>query len=74
MLWATFSPDGSRIATASEDFTAAVWDPATSRRVTGYPNHEHQVLSVAFSPDGRLIVTASADQSARVWNPKQATR
>jgi WD40 repeat protein/tRNA A-37 threonylcarbamoyl transferase component Bud32 len=62
-----FSPDGSRIATASEDRTARVWDVTTGETVC-IVNHADTVSSVVFSPDGRRILTGSYDGSARMWD------
>ena len=53
VLWAAYSPDGRRIATASEDRTARVWDAATGEPLTRPLTHQHQVFMVAFSPDSR---------------------
>jgi WD40 repeat protein len=65
---ATFSPDGSRIATGSRDHTAMVWDARTGRYLTNLIGHRDRILSLAFSPDGRQIATASWDKTARVWD------
>ena len=65
---AAFSPDGSRIVTASADNTARVWDAATGKAIAVLSGHEGRVNSAAFSPDGSRIVTASADNTARVWD------
>ena len=66
VLWVGYSPDGGRIATASEDRTARVWD-ARGEPTTGPLTHQHQVLMAAFSPDGRMLATCSLDGTARVW-------
>jgi hypothetical protein len=63
-----FSPDGTRIASASSDRTARIWDVVTGGPVTPPLQHEEAVRSVQFSLDGRRIVTASADKTARVWD------
>lgn len=65
--FATFSPDGQRIATASTDRTAQLWDPETSTRIGPPFHHLETVNSVNFSPDGQRIITASDDGTARIW-------
>ena len=37
---AAFSPDGSRIVTASADETARIWDAATGKEITVLRGHE----------------------------------
>jgi len=68
VLSAAFSPDGTRVVTASVDSTARVWDAATGQPLTGPLVHEGPVLRAAFSPDGTRVVTASRDGTARVWD------
>jgi WD40 repeat protein len=60
------SPDGSRIATASDDATARAWDldGNTVATVTGHTSAAYTAVS---NPDGLRIVTASFDGTARVW-------
>jgi len=65
---AAFSPDGTRIVTASHDSTARVWNAATGDELVALPGHEREVVSAAFSPYGTRIVTASRDSTARVWD------
>ena len=69
---AAFSPDGSRIVTASSDKTARVWDAATGKEIAVLRGHEDEVTSAAFSPDGSRIVTASWDKTARIWDAATA--
>src|SRR5262245_62389935 len=69
---AAFSPDGSRIVTASEDKTARIWDAASAKEIAVLRGHGHYVISAAFSPDGSRIVTASADKTARIWDAASA--
>jgi len=64
---AAFSPDGTRIVTASRDGTAQIWNAATGEELHRLV-HKGVVMSAVFSPDGTQIVTASEDPTARIWN------
>ena len=64
---AAFSPDGTRIVTASEDNTARIWDATTGQAIATLTGHIQVVRHAAFSPDGTRIVTASQDNTARIW-------
>ncbi len=50
---ATYSPDGRRIVTASDDKTARVWDADSGRLVAELKDHGDKVLSAMYSPNGR---------------------
>src|SRR6516162_16684 len=71
-LAAAFSPDGSRIVTASGDKTARIWDAASAKEIAVLRGHNDAVWSAAFSPDGSRIVTASGDKTARIWDAASA--
>jgi hypothetical protein len=57
---AAFSPDGSRIVTASWDNTARIWDAATAKEIAVLRGHDERLYSAVFNPDGSRIVTASS--------------
>ncbi len=63
-----FSADGKRLATASLDKTAKVWDVETGQELLTLAGHDDRVMGVAFSPDGKLLATASWDNTAKVWD------
>lgn len=63
-----WSPDGSRVASASLDATARIYDVGSGQTEHTLEGHRGSVKAVAFSPDGRRIVTGSEDRTARVWS------
>ena len=68
VLGIAWSPDDSRIATASDDRTARVWDPATGEELVRLEGHTSGVLDCCWSPNGSRLVTGSRDYKARLWD------
>ena len=65
---ASYSPDGKRVVTASQDKTARIWDAETGKAVRIPMTHDDEVSYASFSPDGKRVVTVSQNKIVRVWN------
>jgi WD40 repeat protein/serine/threonine protein kinase len=63
-----FSPDGTRIASASLDGTVMVWNGNSGKEPLVLAGHTEGVTGVAFSHDGRRIATSSFDQTVKIWD------
>lgn len=64
----TFSNDGTRFLTASDDSNAAVWDAESGVQLAVLRGHSNKVYDAVFSPDGQRIATGSNDNTIRLWD------
>jgi WD40 repeat protein/serine/threonine protein kinase len=68
VLAATFSPNGTILATVCADSTFRLWEVTSGRVLLGPIKHERPITSMAFNPDGRYVLTTSYDGSVQMWD------
>jgi WD40 repeat protein len=65
--YAEYSPNGKFLATASQDWTARIWDAHGGQEIAILEGHSGPVRRISWSPDSRWVVTASEDHTAWIW-------
>ena len=64
----SFSPDGTKVASGSDDKTVRVWDLNGKEDTKVFTGHKSYVRSVSFSRDGKKVASGSDDKTVRVWD------
>ncbi len=62
-----FSPDGTRLASGSED-TTQLWNTARNDEPIILGKHLGWITVLAFSPDGKILATGSTDKTVQLWD------
>ncbi len=68
ILHSSWSPDGSKIATANLDSTGKIWDAESGTLIHTLEGHTGYVSRIRWSPDGSKLATLSFDKTAKIWN------
>ena len=64
----TFSPDGTRLASACSDGKVKVWDAISRQEILTLIGPPGSFGNVTFSPNGRRLACAFSDWGAKVWD------
>lgn len=63
-----YSPDGSRVVTASDDGKLKVWDINSGFCLMTFTEHTAAVTAVAFAKKGQVMFSSSLDGTVRAWD------
>jgi len=64
----SWSPDGTKIASAGNGEVIEVWDPVTGNSLFNLLSGSSTVYSVAWSPDGMKIASGQKDGTVKIWD------
>jgi WD40 repeat protein len=63
-----YSPDGSLLASASNDTGIGLWNATDGALLRMLKGHLTQATALAFSPDGSTLASGSQDGELLLWN------
>src|SRR5690606_13597593 len=64
----TFSPDGSQLASISDDQYVHLWDAATGSEIAAAVGHTNITTAVTFSPDSSTLAFSDYDENLWLWD------
>jgi WD40 repeat protein len=74
-LWSlAFAPDGTRLASSSDDNTLRIWGIPTGEPLLTLRGYERAVDTIVFSRDSRSLVTVDFSGRVRPWGLSNAER
>ncbi|KAJ5662462.1 uncharacterized protein N7477_010078 [Penicillium maclennaniae] len=68
ILSISWSPDATRIASASVDKKIKIWDTGTGQNICTLEGHTSGVASVAWAPNTTHLASGSYDKTIKIWN------
>ncbi len=70
-----FNPDGTILATCSEDDIIRMWDVTTGKKLKTIRSKKEIKFNLAFSPDGKTLAVASRnEEEIYLWNANSGRR
>lgn len=68
LVYATLTPDGSRVAFSGTFHHILVWDTSTHEEIISLPSGDIGLYGSSFSPDGRLFAALTEDGILKIWD------
>jgi WD40 repeat protein len=69
-----FSPDGKRLASASDDGQVKIWNASSGEEQLTFGPGATTAYHLTFSPDGKTITTTEANGRTQVWDTATGKR
>lgn len=69
VCYASFSPDGTRVLTASPNDTARLWDASTGSEIAAFEAQNGTVKAAWFSLCGMRVLSGSLSHTACIFDP-----
>ena len=66
-----FHPDGTCVASGSQDKSIKIWDIRSQRLIQHYDAHSANVNEIDFHPNGRYLLSSSNDSTLKIWDLRQ---
>ncbi len=63
-----WSPDGSMLASGSDDRAVRIWDMRKGRVLYTLEGHESEVISLLWAPDGQKLCSGSIEEVVVLWD------
>ncbi|CAM9429572.1 unnamed protein product [Chrysoparadoxa australica] len=66
-----WDPSGRLLASCSDDYTAKIWQPDTSKCIHNLQEHKKEIYTIKWSPNPEeklLLASASFDATVKLWD------